>query len=346
MTNSKLVSIIIPVYNAAHYLRECLDSVRAQKYQHWEAICIDDGCTDESGAILDSYAALDDRFRVIHQKNQGVSVARNEGLYRAQGEWVSCLDGDDKVLPWWLSVQIEFATKHNADIVHGHMRFWHGEDISVIEYQPSASPVVIRGGGDVLLWGWRTFFEIGCGTCELIFRRKLAVVGFPVGMRMKEDRIFNMSLLSENVTVVEGGFFGYLYRRHLTSACHIPRKSGDSIRFITEVMRIYKQQQAMIGQRGIECQIHNSLVHAIQKDFFEWMELSTWTDRFRSRELRKNVQRLLGDGYFPGCDLRFRWRLGYHFFARIGSFMGFYLVEAVFEFYRLIKRIGGRNERI
>lgn len=88
-------SIIIPVYNVAPYLRECLDSVLAQTFTDWEAICVNDGSMDGSGAILDEYAALDSRFRVIHQSNAGVSAARNAALDVATGEMVMFLDADD-----------------------------------------------------------------------------------------------------------------------------------------------------------------------------------------------------------------------------------------------------------
>ena len=88
-------SIIIPVYNVAPYLRECLDSVVAQTFTDWEAICVDDGSTDGSGAILDEYAAKDSRFKVIHQSNTGVSAARNAALDVAKGEWICFLDADD-----------------------------------------------------------------------------------------------------------------------------------------------------------------------------------------------------------------------------------------------------------
>ena len=97
-----MFSIIIPVYNVAPYLRECLDSVLAQTLTDWEAICIDDGSTDGSGAILDEYAAKDKRFKVIHQKNAGVSAARNSGIDAATGEYVTFLDGDDAYDRSWL----------------------------------------------------------------------------------------------------------------------------------------------------------------------------------------------------------------------------------------------------
>ena len=73
-------SIIIPVYNVAPYLRECLDSVLAQTYPNWECLCVNDGSTDGSSAILDEYAEKDSRFRVFHKTNGGVSAARNISL--------------------------------------------------------------------------------------------------------------------------------------------------------------------------------------------------------------------------------------------------------------------------
>lgn len=92
-------SIIIPVYNVAPYLRECLDSVLAQTFTDWEAICVDDGSTDGSGTILDEYTARDPRFRVIRQPNAGVSAARNKGLKKALGEWIWFIDADDAIHP-------------------------------------------------------------------------------------------------------------------------------------------------------------------------------------------------------------------------------------------------------
>jgi glycosyltransferase involved in cell wall biosynthesis len=90
-------SIIIPVYNVAPYLRKCLDSVLSQTFTDWEAICVDDGSTDGSGAILDEYAAKDKRFRVIHQDNQGVAVARQVALDNIIGDWMIAIDPDDWV---------------------------------------------------------------------------------------------------------------------------------------------------------------------------------------------------------------------------------------------------------
>ena len=92
-------SVIIPVYNVAPYLRECLDSVQAQTFRDWVCVCVDDGSTDGSGVILDEYTVKDARFRVIHQANAGEGVARNAGLAAATGEWIVFLDGDDVLSP-------------------------------------------------------------------------------------------------------------------------------------------------------------------------------------------------------------------------------------------------------
>lgn len=97
-------SIVIPVYNVAPYLGECLDSLLAQTCPDWEALCVDDGSTDGSGAILDAYAEKDPRIQVFHQANGGVSSARNRALEAVRGEWLGFLDSDDMFHPQLLEV--------------------------------------------------------------------------------------------------------------------------------------------------------------------------------------------------------------------------------------------------
>ena len=80
-----LISIVIPVYNAEKYLRACLDSVLAQTYKNWEAICVNDGSSDNSAQILEEYAAKDARFHIIYQQNCGLAGARNSGIKKVNG---------------------------------------------------------------------------------------------------------------------------------------------------------------------------------------------------------------------------------------------------------------------
>ena len=97
-----LVSIIVPVYNAARYLARCVQSILSQTVTSIEVILVDDGSTDESGAIADSFAEKDKRISVYHKPNAGVSHTRNFGLSHAKGEWVSFVDSDDALSPVFL----------------------------------------------------------------------------------------------------------------------------------------------------------------------------------------------------------------------------------------------------
>lgn len=97
-----MLSVIIPVYNAAPYLSSCLDSLLAYQGDDLEVIVVDDGSRDDSGKICDDYAVRDKRVTVYHQANKGVSAARNLGLEHAHGEWISFVDADDEVLPGYV----------------------------------------------------------------------------------------------------------------------------------------------------------------------------------------------------------------------------------------------------
>lgn len=113
---NSLISVIIPVYNVAPYLRRCLDSVLIQSYHNLEIIIIDDGSTDESPIICDEYKQKDDRVIVVHQNNSGLSVARNVGLDICSGEWVAFLDSDDWINPEMYKTLLNNAINSNADI--------------------------------------------------------------------------------------------------------------------------------------------------------------------------------------------------------------------------------------
>jgi glycosyltransferase involved in cell wall biosynthesis len=106
-----LVSIIVPVYRVEDYLGRCIESILAQTYSEFELILIDDGSPDGSGIICDKYAQSDPRIRVIHQKNQGASAARNRGLHEAHGEYIMFCDSDDTVSSHWISRLMQFANR-------------------------------------------------------------------------------------------------------------------------------------------------------------------------------------------------------------------------------------------
>lgn len=206
-------SIIIPVYNVAPYLRECLDSVLAQTFADWEAICVDDGSTDGSGAILDEYAAKDDRVRVIHQENAGVSAARNAALLAVQGKWYLFLDGDDAIRSDALAQFIPYA---KTDLTDGILCYpyspqkWYGN-----EFPPR------RHATKLLLEN---------ALKENLFLGKYAANGFVVSRLYRYDKFsslrfrsdiafledvcfwFDAILISARWSIVECDY--YLYRQH------------------------------------------------------------------------------------------------------------------------------------
>lgn len=111
-----LISIIVPVYNVEKYLSKCLESIINQTYKNLEIILVDDGSTDKSGIICDKYIEKDNRIRIIHKNNGGLSDARNKGLDMAKGEYVGFVDSDDFIAEDMYECLYNFAQKNNLDV--------------------------------------------------------------------------------------------------------------------------------------------------------------------------------------------------------------------------------------
>lgn len=133
-----LVSVIVPIYNVASFLSGSLDSLVAQTFQDFEVILIDDGSTDDSGAIAEKYASDYERFFVIHQENRGLSGARNTGLNASRGKYIFFLDSDDYLHPKALEIMCRLAQESRADIVSAD--YVHTRDM----YQTPFSPLSLN----------------------------------------------------------------------------------------------------------------------------------------------------------------------------------------------------------
>jgi len=116
MGETPLISVIVPVYNAEHFLKRCVDSIRSQTYKNFEIILIDDGSTDSSGMLCDNYQALDSRIRVIHKPNGGLSSARNAGLDICSGEYIAFVDSDDYIDSKMYESMLSCLEEENVDI--------------------------------------------------------------------------------------------------------------------------------------------------------------------------------------------------------------------------------------
>lgn len=116
------VSVIVPVYNSSRYLHQCLNSIQSQTIENIEIICVDDGSTDDSLAILNQYSAVDKRFHVITQKNSHAGIARNKGLEIAKAKYVAFFDSDDEYVPDCLERMLYLCKNNDLDFVKG--AFW------------------------------------------------------------------------------------------------------------------------------------------------------------------------------------------------------------------------------
>jgi len=119
MQEKSLISVIVPVYNSVHYVTKCIESILAQTHENLEIILIDDGSVDGSGEICDEMAKKDLRITVVHQTNQGLSAARNIGLFHASGEYISFVDSDDLLPPEAMSHLFFACQNSSADLIVG-----------------------------------------------------------------------------------------------------------------------------------------------------------------------------------------------------------------------------------
>ena len=173
-----MISVIIPVFNVELFLQSCLESVKAQTLKDFEAILVDDGSSDSSGAICDAYARADNRFRVVHQPNQGVSAARNRGLDLAKGDYVYFVDADDEMRPEALEHLYHAITQGEYDIAaSGYSLVRNGEETD--QCMTAGSPPMIFSGDEVL---YKLLVDCSfvCYTCwnKLITRKLIADLRF------------------------------------------------------------------------------------------------------------------------------------------------------------------------
>ena len=217
------VSVIIPVYNAEAYLRQCLDSVVNQTLREIEIVCVDDGSTDGSAAILEEYAAKDVRIKIIKQENAGVNVARKEGLKLASGEWITFCDADDWLEQDAIAEMVNVAKQEDADCVCcGMLRDW-------------------RNGTSV----FRPFDEMGPSDTynavvnKLFKRNLLENLMMDESVSLGEDLMVSAQAMAKakKIAVLEKGF--YHYCENSSSMTHVQngRKRVENLARVGEILR-------------------------------------------------------------------------------------------------------------
>lgn len=210
----KIVSIIVPVYNTGCFLYKCVNSILAQSLKDIEVIIIDDGSSSETAKICDKIAASDSRIRLVHKKNEGVSVARNTGLELATGKYVGFVDSDDWIDADMFEVLVQEIETYNADVVMcDATTIWDSgkkERDTFVCLSESCTLQKNEISPKYLL-------EVAGSSCRALYRTqqlKEFAVKFPVGLKFSEDRIFNMIALgiSKRFRYVKRSFYNRYMR--------------------------------------------------------------------------------------------------------------------------------------
>lgn len=214
MTTDPKVSLVMPVYNGEDYIREAIDSILTQTLQDFELICVDDGSTDGTSSILDTYKAEDERIRVVRQENAGVSAARNMGLANAQGKYVLFCDDDDLFDSCMLEKMVAKMDRFAADIcIPNGYKLDASDDNRVmksrfinLEFIPNQDCFTPEEAGKYLL-NFPTFYIY-----KMYRRAFLEENGILFGaQRAEEDALFftKALLLAQRITVLKDRVFYY-----------------------------------------------------------------------------------------------------------------------------------------
>ena len=207
-----MISVIVPVYNVAPYIDRCVQSVIAQVEHDWECILVNDGSTDESGPMCDRWAARDSRIKVIHQHNQGVSVARNNGVEASTGAYVAFIDSDDWVEPTYLS-DLK-AHLHDADLVVSGLFRENGQKSVQEVCPPSTETFELNPAGAhyFTLLNQRYLLYAPYNKLYKAAVIKQHHVSFPVGCSYGEDLMFNFQYLEhvQRISMVAKPSYHYM----------------------------------------------------------------------------------------------------------------------------------------
>lgn len=254
-----MVSVIIPVYNCEKYIEECITSVLSQTYTDFEMLIVDDGSTDETSVIIQRLQLKDDRIRVIHLENQGVSHARNTGLAFANGEFVVFLDADDYLDTFILEKAVA-SIKADKLIAWGYTIIGKAPvndtaSYEISKYEAIASTLCTRKKvdyclGDNFRASWGKLFD------KKIIQENNVV--FPENLPVGEDALFLLQYLTccDGIRYIDNK--GYNYRILENSAVRKPRKNlfeFDVIQmdYMMEMLKRYK----CFDQLPVQISFHN-----------------------------------------------------------------------------------------
>lgn len=257
------VSIIIPIYKAEKYLPECVDSVLGQTYKDIEVILIDDASPDKCGEICEEYAKKDERVKVIHKENEGVSKARNAGLEIATGDYVQFVDSDDYLDVTMTEKLVKAMENDKSDMVlsgfyEKNMNF---ERVSKAEEEPGvySKEQILKN-----IMNNPYSFHYGVLWNKLFKRELLDSVRFSSDMDFGEDFIFNLYYLKyvKNVSVIDEPLYYYI-RFNTDSLMYIQavgkKETAKYLRYLEKRLLIFHNYRDFYIEEGMYDQYRNKV---------------------------------------------------------------------------------------
>lgn len=247
------ISIIVPVYNVSLFLKSCLDSVLDQDYSNYECILVDDGSTDCSGSICDEYVDADSRFRVIHQSNQGLSAARNNGIRIATGLFSVYIDSDDVIASNFISMLVRpLLSNPNAVSAVKATIFTDGEVFGHGDKHVNIERVSPRQGVDELLSeGLLSTMAVGKMAKTEYLQRYI----FPLGRKF-EDLPTTWKILADasDVFICFGRLYGYRKRPGSISSC---ASIGSASDYLTSILQLRDEalSHSVVDQQSVSFRI-------------------------------------------------------------------------------------------
>lgn len=229
--NGELISVIVPIFNAEGYLKKCLNSIVRQSYKDLEIILIDDGSTDSSGIICDEYGNSDQRVKVVHKINEGVSVARNTALEMAGGRYICFVDSDDWLDPYALENLYRAQQESNADLVCGSVA-----DIKSYKKKNYHIPNHVFQDEEIVQAFLDYYFAFCAPWGKLLKKRIIEEWNFVFNKNIPygEDTSFNLNYIAKCSCVTSINSIVYFHRNHLEGASN-PFKFYEKMNYYMEL---------------------------------------------------------------------------------------------------------------
>lgn len=217
MKINERIAIIVPIYKVEKYLERCVESILKQDYKNIEILLVDDGSPDRCPIICDEYEKKDERIKVIHKKNGGLSDARNAGVEVAESKYVVFIDSDDYVESDYISTLVKLKEKYSADVVCTPLiyEFESGKQKELVNFEEQ-----VISSESAIAMVMRARYGIGVTACSKLFRKDLLKKHpFPLG-KLHEDLAVAYELYSDLENVAISNHTTYHYIQHSTSITH------------------------------------------------------------------------------------------------------------------------------